>query len=59
MKAAVTSYIFQGGRGEEKSSHEEIVISFVDTATEQGERTGIRKTDTRNLENGILAQKWS
>lgn len=44
---------------EEKSSHLEIIISFVETVTEQGESTGIRKMDTRNLENGILAQKRS
>lgn len=34
-------------------------ISFVETATEQGESRGVRKMDTRNLENGILAKKWS
>lgn len=56
--AAVTSYVFQSGRGEEKLSHLEIIISFVETVTEQGETTGIRKMDTRNLENRILAQKW-
>lgn len=44
---------------EGRKSHEEIVISFVDPVTEQGESTGIRKMDTRSLEKGILAQKWN
>lgn len=34
-------------------------ISFIEAATEQGKSRGIRKMGARNLESGILAEKWS